>query len=103
MILGERIGCWGKLGGGADRKLGCGRHIGEKREDMAVERSIVRKDILVKLLVGDARSIIRRTMWGFLSNVATLRRPATAMGLKNGLHTVRASIRAKLPRNWVLK
>lgn len=54
MVLGERIGCWGEFGGGADRKLGSGRRVGEKRENMAVEGLIVWKDILVGLSVGDA-------------------------------------------------
>ena len=29
VVLGERVGCWGKLGGGADRQLGSRRCIGE--------------------------------------------------------------------------
>lgn len=37
VILRERVGCRRKLGGGADRKLGYGRRIGEKREDVAVD------------------------------------------------------------------
>ena len=36
VVFGERVGCWGKLGGAADCKLGSWRGVGEKREDMAV-------------------------------------------------------------------
>ena len=62
MVLGERVGCWGELGGAADCKLGSGRRVREKRENMAVEGLIVWKDILLGLSVGDASSIARRTM-----------------------------------------
>lgn len=37
VVLGERVGCWGDLGGAANRKLGPERGVGEKREDMAVD------------------------------------------------------------------
>ena len=62
VVLEERVRCWGKLGGGADHKFDSGRVVGEKREDMASDCSIIWKDILVKLSVEDAASITRRTM-----------------------------------------
>lgn len=36
VVLDERVGCWGKLGGSTDGKLGFGRLVGQEREDMAV-------------------------------------------------------------------
>lgn len=36
VVLGERVGCWGKLGGSADSKLGFGRLVGQEGEDVAI-------------------------------------------------------------------
>ena len=47
MVLGERVGCWGKLGGSTNGKFDFRRRVGKKREDMAVDGSVVGKDILV--------------------------------------------------------
>lgn len=62
VVLGEGVWRWGKFSGAADGKLGSGRRVGKKREDMAADRSIIWEDILVKVSVVDARSIARRTM-----------------------------------------
>lgn len=62
VVLGERVGCWGKLGGSAHGKLGFRRLVGQEREDVAVCGSLVWKDILMSLTVGDAASIARRTI-----------------------------------------
>ena len=56
VVLGKRVRCGGKLGGNADGKFGFGRRVREEREDMAVDGSVVWKDILVPLAVGDAAS-----------------------------------------------
>lgn len=58
VVLGERVRCRGKLGGGANCKLGSRRHVGEKRENMASECPVIWKDILVTLSVVDVRSIL---------------------------------------------
>ena len=47
MVLGERVGCWGKLGGSTNGNFDFRRRVGKKREDMAVDGSVVGKDILV--------------------------------------------------------
>ena len=62
VVLGEGVWCWGKFSGATDRKLGSGRRVGEKREDMAAEGPIIWEDILVEVSAGDARSTARRTM-----------------------------------------
>ena len=57
VVLGKRVRCGGKLGGSADGKFRFGRRVREEGEDMAVEGSVVWKDILIPLAVGDAASI----------------------------------------------
>ena len=47
VVLGERVGCWGKLGGGANGDFNFWRRVGKKGEDMAVDGSVVWKNILV--------------------------------------------------------
>lgn len=37
VVLGKRVRCWGKLGGGADRELVSRRRVGKKGEDVAVD------------------------------------------------------------------
>ena len=61
MVLGKRVGCGGKLGGSADGEFGFRRRIREEREDMAVDGSIVWKDILIPLAVEDVVS----TCWTY--------------------------------------
>ena len=56
VVLGKRVGCGGKLGGSADGKFGFRRRVREEREDMAVDGSVVWKDVLISLAVGDAAS-----------------------------------------------
>ena len=62
VVLGERVGCRGKLGCDANCKLDSRRRVGEKRENMASECPVVWKDILVRLSVADVGSIARLTM-----------------------------------------
>ena len=47
MVLGERVGRWGKLGGSTNGDFDFRRRVGKKREDMAVVGSVVGKDILI--------------------------------------------------------
>ena len=53
VVLGKRVRCGGKLGGSADGKFGFRRHIREERDDMAIDGSVVWKDVLIPLAVGD--------------------------------------------------
>lgn len=62
VVFGKRVGCWGKLGGGADRKLSFRRRVGEKGEDVAGNRATIWKEILLYMSVEDAERIGRRTM-----------------------------------------
>lgn len=62
VVLGEGVGCWGKLGGSADGKLGFGRLVVKEGEDMAVYGWLVWKDILMSLTVGDAAGIAGHTI-----------------------------------------
>lgn len=48
MVLGEGVRCWGKLGAGADGKLGSGRCVGEKGEEVAGDGAVVWKDVLAQ-------------------------------------------------------
>ena len=56
VVLGKRIGCGGELGGGADSKFGFRRQVREEGEDMAVDGSVVWKDVLIGSAIGDAVS-----------------------------------------------
>ena len=56
VVLDKRVGCGGKLGGGANGKFGFRGRVREEGEDMAVDGSVIRKDILMPLAVGDAAS-----------------------------------------------
>ena len=47
VVLGERVGCWGKLGGGTNSNFDFRRRVGKKREDVTVDGPVVREDILV--------------------------------------------------------
>ena len=47
VVLRERIGCWGKLGGSSNRKLGYWGLVGEKSKDPVIGRSVFWEDVLV--------------------------------------------------------
>ena len=56
VVLGKRVGCGGKLGSSANCNFGFRGRVREEGEDMAVDGSVIWKDILISLAVGDAAS-----------------------------------------------